>query len=98
MRLSKPNDLGLSARRGLQVKSRAQARRAAGHFSSAFINGTTRALHLHERHLDGRRSPEVRQPHAELHYKIPGVENFHALILRQPPAQAVRNYETIMNL
>src|SRR5216683_2923268 len=97
MRLSKPNDLGLSARRGLQIKPRAQARRAAGHLSSAFINGTTRSLHLHERHLDGRRSANVRNAYAELHQKIPGVENFHALIIRQQRAEAVRVHEKIVN-
>src|SRR5216684_178608 len=97
IRLPEPNNLGLSARRGLQVKPRAQARRAAGHFSSAFINGTTRALHLHERHLDGRRSANVRNAYAELHQKIPGVENFHALIIRQQRAKAVRVHEKVVN-
>src|SRR6266446_2698281 len=98
IRLSEPDDLGRAARRRLQVKSRAQARRAAGHFSPAFINSAIGALRLHQRHLHGGSSANVRNPHAELHQKILVVEYFHALIIRQQRTEALRVHEKVVNL
>src|SRR5438270_5386908 len=86
-RLARPCNVRPSARQFLKFKLRANRGRSSRNFAFPLVHRFPRTLILNQRHFHRRRSPNVRNAHAQLHQEILRIQNLHALKVRQQRAK-----------